>query len=136
MDVEDFTREVQPHHRRSRLEKYKQEIRDLKKQGYSDMQVRDWLAQNGIAVSRENVRKFIKRHLTKEDTAQVSEQPSAAPPAPGIDQGAQLATAPGAAASAPDLNESPAERMRRLAREQRDEAAQTQFKHDKTGNNH
>lgn len=135
MDVEDFTREVKPHHRRSRLEKFKAEISALKSKGYSDMQVRDWLAQNGITVSRENVRKFIKRHLKNLDNAPALEQPSETPATPEAIQGAQLATETSAPADSGAV-ESQAARLQRLAREQRNEAAQTQFKHDKTGNNH
>lgn len=136
MDVEDFTREVKPHHKRSRLEKFKVEIHDLKTRGYSDMQIRDWLAENGISVSRENVRKFIKRHLTGQDTAPDQVQPGDTPAAPGADQAAQQATEENAPAETRQGEESTAARMQRLAREQRNEATNALFKHDKTGNNH
>jgi hypothetical protein len=136
MDVEDFTREVKPHHKRSRLEKFKVEIRDLKARGYSDMQIRDWLAENGISVSRENVRKFIKRHLTGQDTAPHQVQPGDTPATPAPDQSAQLGMEKNATAETRRAEESTAARMQRLAREQRNEATNALFKHDKTGNNH
>ncbi len=139
MDVEDFTREVKPHHRRSRLEKFKTEIRSLKRQGYSDMQVRDWLAKNGLSVSRESVRKYIARHLNEQNPAPLAENVQANESPAASEQGQSPQPAKDAADESghnSGMKESPAARLRRLAKEQRDEAAQTQFKHDKTGNNH
>lgn len=140
MDVEDFTRKVKPHHKRSKLQKFETEIRDLKRQGYSDMQVRNWLEENGIKVSRQNVQKYIARHLA--DLNQVEgAAPSTMPahpgggPAGGHQAPAEIKPVEQAASGA-DPHESPAERIRRQAEEQRSDAEKTRFKHDKTGNNH
>jgi len=136
MDVEDFTREVKPHRKRSRLTQFEKEIHDLKKLGYSDMQIRDWLEENGIKVSRQNVQKYIARHLKDLETEQHTGHANSTPTAPSTDQAAQLAPEPSTPTDTRETKESPAARMQRLAREQRDEAAQKQFRHDKTGNNH
>lgn len=136
MDVENFTREVKPHHKRSKLTQFEQQIRELKNQGYSDMQVRDWLERSGITVSRQNVQKYIARHLKSQGME----------PSPAIidDTPKELATRqvstvglqPGTSRNIEDTKESPAARLQRLAMEQRDEAAKNHFSHDKTGNNH
>lgn len=136
MDVEDYTRQVKPRKNGSQLLPFKKEIGDLKRMGYSDELIREWLAQNGITVSRENVRKFIKRHLHELNTATPSAQENGTTSAPGVGQVPQLAEQTASGASSAGRKESPAKRIQRLAREQRNEAEQTHFKHDKTGNNH
>lgn len=136
MDVEDFTHGVQPHHRRSRLEKFKVEIWALKREGYSDMQVRDWLSRNGITVSRENVRKFIKRHLKSLDTAPSLEQAGEAVTLLDTDKSTETTRGAVTGVNSGCSSESNTQRIQRQAREQREKAAQYQFKHDKTGNNH
>lgn len=137
MDVDDYAREVKPHHKRSKLLAFKDQIRALKQKGFSDMQVRDWLAQNGVQVSRENVRKFIKRHLvdveenTTKDEQQSSAKTGQREKAPDVGSGNSTDVEQVA-----NTKESPAERLRRIAQEQRDEADSKRFSHDKTGNNH
>lgn len=137
MDVDEYAREVKPHHKRSKLLAFKDQIRALKHKGFSDMQVRDWLAQNGIQVSRENVRKFIKRHLVDLDEKAVKDEQESSAPVTNTemvqDVGNEKSTE---AQQATNTKESPAERLRRLAQEQRDEAERKRFSHDKTGNNH
>lgn len=126
MDVEEFAREVSPHLRRSRLWKFKDQVWTLKRTGYSDMQIRDWLAANGVAVSRQNVQKFIKRHLGQLCVEPLN-QVMAAPvhEEEGIQRNDGSTTA--------STHESRAEKMRRLAEEQRHEADKSRFKHDKIG---
>ncbi|WP_075790644.1 hypothetical protein [Massilia putida] len=137
MDVDEYAREVKPHHKRSKLLAFKDQIRALKHKGFSDMQVRDWLAQNGIQVSRENVRKFIKRHLVDLDENAVKDEQELSAPVTNTemvqDVGNEKSTE---AQQATNTKESPAERLRRLAQKQRDEAERQRFSHDKTGNNH
>lgn len=134
MDVDEYAREVKPHYKRSKLLAFKDQIRELKHKGFSDMQVRDWLAQNGIQVSRENVRKFIKRHLVDLDES-MAEDKQHAPATNGTMQNVGNKNSPETQQSE-NTKESPAERLRRLAQEQRDEADKRRFSHDKTGNNH
>jgi Holliday junction resolvasome RuvABC DNA-binding subunit len=136
MDVEDFTHEIQPHHKRSRLLKFKEQIGALKRKGYSDMQIRQWLTQNGCEVSRENVRRFIKRYLPDLDDAPQLASPEALAALPGTGQIPQLAKPTERELSGIGRKESTAERILRETREQRNEATHNLFRHDKTGNNH
>lgn len=135
MDVEEFTRQVKPRKNGSQLFPFKHEIGDLKRQGYSDEQIREWLAKNGVAVSRENVRKFIKRHLP-----QSNHKPQAESlinlTSPIVETQVLEKVSPRKTDSGAELNESQADRIRRLAEEQRNEAEKNRFKHDRTGNNH
>lgn len=134
MDVDEYAREVKPHYKRSKLLAFKDQIRELKHKGFSDMQVRDWLAQNGIQVSRENVRKFIKRHLVDLDE-NMAEDKQQSPATNETMQNFGNENSP-ETQQLENTKESPAERLRRLAQEQRDEADKRRFSHDKTGNNH
>jgi hypothetical protein len=137
MDVDDYAREVKPHHKRSKLLAFKEQIRALKQKGFSDMQVRDWLAQNGVQVSRENVRKFIKRHLIDVDKNKTEDEQQSPEEIGQLEKRTDLGSADKAdAKQIANTKESPAERLRRLAQEQRDEADSKRFSHDKTGNNH
>ena len=60
MDIEEFEKRQQPRAKRSRLEPFQAEIFELKAKGYANWQVCEWLAANGLKVSPEAVRKFIK----------------------------------------------------------------------------
>lgn len=60
MDIEEFEKKVEPRAKRSRLEPFQAQIFELKKKGYANWQVCEWLAANGLKVSQEAVRKFIK----------------------------------------------------------------------------
>lgn len=134
MDTAAFTRDTTPRQRKSRLQRFKNEIRELKQRGYTDAQIRDWLAKNDVVVSRENVRKFIKRHLSVS-----SNLPAGSIPTNPIQNLDACASAQEGCTTTSDDNgkaESQAEKLRRHAKEQRDQADQNQFKHDKTGNNH
>lgn len=126
MNVNEFMQQVQPRQKRSRLLKYKTEIAELKERGYTDQQIRDWLAKNDIDVSREAVRKFIKSHLA---TAATMTMANAAPAAKAAPLSDSVPPAPETKA------ESQAEKMRRRLREQQQEAQNSLFKHDKTGSN-
>lgn len=60
MDIEEFEKKVEPRAKRSRLEPFQAQIFELKTKGYANWQVCEWLAANGLKVSQEAVRKFIK----------------------------------------------------------------------------
>ena len=62
MDINDFKKHEPPGARRSRMEPFHGDIVSLKAEGYTDAQIAKWLATNGLDVSREAVRQFIKRH--------------------------------------------------------------------------
>lgn len=61
MDIEEFEKQVKPSAKRSRLEPFRAQIFELKAKGYADWQVKDWLAANGVEVSRQAVQQFIKK---------------------------------------------------------------------------
>lgn len=67
MNIEEFEKQVQPRAKRSKLEPFKVQIFELKQKGYTNLQVSDWLASNGMHVSSEAVRKFIKTREGKEE---------------------------------------------------------------------
>lgn len=60
MDIDEFERTTQPKAKRSKLEPFQAEIFELKRKGYANWQIRDWLSTNDIEVTQEAVRKFIK----------------------------------------------------------------------------
>jgi hypothetical protein len=135
MDVEEFTRKVKPRKNGSQLLRFQNEIGDLKRQGYSDEQIREWLANNSITVSRENVRKFIKRHLPDLSRKfQVEPQVNLATPI--VNNQATEKILVEEITGSEELRESQADRIRKLAEEQRNEAEKSRFKHDRNGNNH
>lgn len=129
MDIEEFAKKVQPRKKRSRLIPFTEQIMTLKSQGYTDLQIRDWLALNEVEVSREMVRKFVaKQALAKQPDLQATYVPAnpnaesnTTDPAPAID----LAAKPGM---------SQADKMRIKLEEQKRDAESKRFKHDKTGN--
>lgn len=60
MDISEFQKNTVPGAKKSVLDPHLKEIRQLKNTGYSNKQIKDWLDLNGIKVSQEAVRKFIK----------------------------------------------------------------------------
>ncbi|MCH8622954.1 hypothetical protein [Undibacterium sp. TS12] len=71
MDIEEFEKKVQPGAKRSRLEPFQVQIFELKSKRYTNLQIREWLAANGVKVSQEAVRKFISsREGTGQEIAQ------------------------------------------------------------------
>ncbi|MFC0134547.1 KorA protein [Massilia eurypsychrophila] len=129
MDIEEFAKQVQPRKKRSRLIPFKEQIMALKSQGYTDLQIRDWLALNKVEVSREMVRKFVAKQVSeKQPDSQLPNIPgnkntgsNTADPIPVIDQTAK-----------PKMTQ--ADKMRMKLEEQKRNAESKQFKHDKTGN--
>ena len=59
MNIDEFIKQVEPRAKRSQLDPFKDQIFQLKKLGYANGQIRDWLATNGIEVTQEAVRKFV-----------------------------------------------------------------------------
>lgn len=60
MDVKEFEQQMQPKAKRSRLEPFHAQIFELKEKGYANWQICKYLADNGINISQEGLRKFIK----------------------------------------------------------------------------
>lgn len=128
MDLNEFVQHVQPRKKLSRLISFKDPILTLKAQGYSDLQIRDWLAGNGIEVSRETVRKFIKNSAPA--------HPQQTTPATTGAESGQQDTQSGHR-GAPVVGHSglsQADKMRRKLDDQKRDADSNRFKHDKTGN--
>ncbi len=75
MDIEEFEKKVQPGAKRSRLEPFQVQIFELKSKKYTNLQIREWLAANGVNVSQEAVRKFINsREGTEQKIAHNTKQ--------------------------------------------------------------
>lgn len=60
MDIKEFQKKNKPVGRKSRLEPFRAGILELKNNGYANFQIAEWLALNGINVSQQTVRQFIK----------------------------------------------------------------------------
>lgn len=122
MDIEEFVQKHQPGMRTSRLDKYAKEIKALKEKKYTDEQIREWLATNGLQISREAIRRYVKKLMDGSPSTTTAPVVTGKEPKPVE-----------AAASAPS-NESQAEKLRRKLAEQQGDADKTRFKHDKSGN--
>lgn len=121
MDIEEFEKQERPRAKRSRLEPFQAQIFELKAKGYANWQVCQWLEANGLKVSQEAVRKFIK---SRDGSA----------PAPASMPGAN--TAPASAApevspappAAPEAGESsPADDLAGLDKKQKREKLADRF---------
>lgn len=62
MDIEEFLKQEKPRGKRSILEPFREKILTLKKERYTDSQVKNWLASNGILISRQAIQQFIKKN--------------------------------------------------------------------------
>jgi len=104
MDIEEFEKRQQPRAKRSRLEPFQAQIFELKAKGYANWQVCEWLAANGLKVSPEAVRKFIK---SREGAPSPASMPSAntapASAAPVVSSAPPAAPEAGEASPADDL---------------------------------
>lgn len=125
MDIDEFKRTVQPRQKRSRLLPFTKQIRQLKADGYTDLQISEWLSKNNIAISREAVRKFIKR-LPEESASSRKNETEAATASSTSASNVETQTSVRSGTS-------PADRMRQQLAEQKRQADSTLFKHDKTG---
>lgn len=79
MDINDFKKQEAPAQRRSRLLPYIREIAALRDEGYTNEQIGKWLKANGVTISSEGVRYFVKHHVTNQA---VEEAPAAETPRP------------------------------------------------------
>lgn len=129
MDIEEFVKGVKPRKNRSRLFPFKDQLMALKTQGYTDLQIRDWLALNKIEVSREMVRKFIARQATEKT-----------PPMTKIETNESTASTAEITSDEKEQEKptntrmTQADKIRAKLEEQKRDAESKHFKHDKTGN--
>ena len=92
MDIEEFEKQERPRAKRSRLEPFQAQIFELKAKGYANWQVCQWLEANGLKVSQEAVRKFIKSRdgstspasMPSANTAPASVAPVVSPASPDV----------------------------------------------------
>jgi hypothetical protein len=120
MDIEEFVNKVPPGKKINRLKKYEGQIKQLKSYGYTDQQVREWLATVGVEISREAVRRFSKKITANQATPHSSPEVKAAPTSSTPDKEAE--------------NLPQAEKLKKRLQEQKSEAEGSRFKHDKNGN--
>lgn len=71
MDIQEFEKLTKPKGKRSRLEPFLLPIFELKQKGYANSQISQWLAANGLKVSQESVRKFIKNKESLQSQSKV-----------------------------------------------------------------
>ena len=63
MDIQEFIKRERPTGRRpSRIEPFLAQVQRLKAAGYSDQQVRAFLAENGVRVTQPTVSRFVVKH--------------------------------------------------------------------------
>ncbi len=125
MDINEFVKQVKPRAKRSQLDPFRSQIFELRDLGYSNGQIRDWLATNEIEVTQESVRKFV---VTRESAnAQPDNKEKAAAlrkSALGTRQG--LAAAPPLAGGDSNADE-PGAAPARLSQKQRREKRADEF---------
>jgi len=61
MDIEEFEKKVNPGGKRSRLEVFSAGILRLKSKGYAYHQIQEWVASNGIVISRQAIEHFVRK---------------------------------------------------------------------------
>ena len=68
MDIKEFQKLVEPKAKRSKLLPYLSQILELKSNGYSNLQITEWLKLNDIEVTQEAVRKFINNKNSEKNS--------------------------------------------------------------------
>lgn len=82
MDIEEFQKHRLPRAKRSKLEPFINEIRQLKENGYANYQVCEWLASNDVKISIEGFRKFWVKVEASITAARPARQASTPTPQP------------------------------------------------------
>ncbi|MET3124742.1 hypothetical protein AAKU67_004359 [Oxalobacteraceae bacterium GrIS 2.11] len=60
MDITEFEKTMRPNRKRSQMDPFTDTIFELRDKGYANWQIGEFLAHNGVHVSAEAVRQFIK----------------------------------------------------------------------------
>lgn len=99
MDINEFEKRMQPRAKRSKLEPFQAQIFELKAKGYANWQVCEWLSENGVKISQEGLRKFIKSRdgsappsMPSANTAPASAAPKASPASPDVPEASEGST--------------------------------------------
>ena len=100
MDINEFEKRMQPRAKRSKLEPFQAQIFELKAKGYANWQVCEWLSENGVKVSQEGLRKFIKSRdgsappsMPSANTAPASAAPEVSPAPPAAPEAGESSPA-------------------------------------------
>lgn len=100
MDINEFEKRMQPRAKRSKLEPFQAQIFELKAKGYANWQVCEWLSENGVKVSQEGLRKFIKSRdgsappsMPSANTAPASAAPEVSPVSPDVPEAGEASPA-------------------------------------------
>lgn len=100
MDINEFEKRMQPRAKRSKLEPFQAQIFELKAKGYANWQVCEWLSENGVKVSQEGLRKFIKSRdgsappsMPSANTAPASAAPKVSPASPDVPESGEVSPA-------------------------------------------
>lgn len=85
-DLDDFKRTERPKGKKSRLDPYAREIFDLRRDGYSLDQIRQYLIdKKGCQIARQNLHLWIKRHGKEgSETAEPAKQAAQLPASPDL----------------------------------------------------
>lgn len=83
MDIKEFEKKMTPAAKRSKLEPFRLGIFELKNKGYANWQIGEWLAENGVKVSQEAVRKFIQSRSAEMENKEATSQKKPPPIAAG-----------------------------------------------------
>ena len=83
MDIKEFEKKMTPAAKRSKLEPFRLGIFELKNKGYANWQIGEWLAENGVKVSQEAVRKFIQSRSAEMETKEATSKKNPPPIAAG-----------------------------------------------------
>lgn len=78
MDIDEFEKSREPKAKRSRMEPFITQIFELRDRGYANLQISEWLEVNGLKVTQEGVRKFIKSREGKKAISRSASKPSSA----------------------------------------------------------
>lgn len=70
MDVDEFSKIVQPGAKNSRMTPFINDLIELRKAGYTLKQVQEFLSKNGVATSLSNLARFLKRQEPTPKTQQ------------------------------------------------------------------
>ena len=70
MNVNEFSKSVQPSPKKSRLTPFINDIIELRNKGYTLQQIQKFLEKNEVITTLQNVNQFLKRHESTSTTQQ------------------------------------------------------------------
>jgi hypothetical protein len=74
MDIEEFKKNTTPRAKRSKLQPFRNDILDLRENGYSYSQITEYLANKGINISVVRLGRFIKEQMHASVQPEVKKQ--------------------------------------------------------------